>query len=123
MTRTFIYHPEWKSFIDRISDPMEKLALHELVTEYGTTGEYTLSSCEFANAYFESMIKPLIDKEQKNYQDMVEAGRAGGLAKPKLVDDDKIYQMAMFGKPGAAIAKELGLSTSALYHSEGWKRA
>lgn len=90
------------------------------IMDYGVTGEYDLLGADemVANA-FESIVKPAIDRSQKNYKDSVEYGKTHG--RPKTVDDVEIIRLWKEGKKAKDIAKIMGISEAAVYHSEGWK--
>lgn len=63
--------------------------------------------------------KGAIDKAKYDYVQKVCAGKNFG--RKKSVNDEEIYNLARQGKKAQQIADELGLSKSAVDHSEGWK--
>lgn len=89
--RTFIFFPEWLNFIGTLSDKNDQLDLYNIIAEYGCTGEYHSINLTMIGA-FESLIKPQIDRAQKNYQMKVDLGKTGG--RPKKIDDNKIKMLA-----------------------------
>jgi DNA invertase Pin-like site-specific DNA recombinase len=68
-----------------------------------------------------NFIIPQIDNMIKAYDEKVERGSKGG--RPKKIDDDEVYKLALQGMKGPTIAKELGCGKSSIYDNAGWKRA
>lgn len=90
----------------------------DAIVDYGVTGEYSSENKTIA-AIMESLIVPQIDKAQKRYEERVEYGKTVG--RNKVIDDDQVRRMAREGLAARDIATILGVSATAIYHSEGWK--
>ena len=74
--------------------------------DYGVTGEYEMDMLSpMVKNTFEAMIKPAIDRAQKNYENSQTYGKEHG--RPKTVDDDRIKELYKKGLRAEAIAKEL----------------
>ena len=115
--RSFIFYPEWLDYIQRVADA-DKLDLYNIIVEYGCHGEYSNENAMMVNI-FESFIRPKIDTAQKNYEEKINAGKMYG--RKKTVDDEQIAFLAQQGFKAKQIASSLGVSTDAVYHSDGWK--
>ena len=89
-TKSFVFYPDWRMFIKGLSDEA-----------------------------FESMIKPAIDRSQKNYQASKDYGKTHG--RPKTAIEDQIEAMCKKGMKANDIAAALGCSATSVYHSEAWK--
>ena len=88
--------------------------------DYGVTGEYDPVGVDpIVLNTFESIIKPQIDRSQRNYIESQNYGKEHG--RPKTVNDEKIKQLFKQGLRAEGIAQELGISVTAVYHSDGWK--
>lgn len=120
-TKNFVFYSNWRDYIKGLSSAEDQLQLLEAIMDYGVTGEFETEGMNpMVLNTFTSMIKPAIDRAQKNYADAVEYGKAHG--RPKSVDDDMIVALFKSGYRAKEIAKEMGISEAAVYHSEGWKR-
>lgn len=116
--RSFIFYPDWLEFIDHLNNEKDKLDLYNIIASYGCRGEYETENKMMENV-FKSLIMPKIDIAQGHYEEKIEAGKAFG--RKKSVDDDQIGMLARSGLRAKEIAKQLGISEAAVYHSDGWK--
>lgn len=90
------------------------------IMDYGVTGECDLLGMDdMVQNIFQNMIKPSIDRSQKKYKEAIDYGKTHG--RPKTIDDVEIVRLWKEGKKAKEIAKTLGISETAVYHSEGWK--
>ena len=120
MAKNFVFYADWKTFIDKLSSQADKLYLLTAIVDYGTTGEYDLKNADpIVENLFESLVKPAIDRSQKNYSESVEYGKTHG--RPKAVSEDQIIGCIKAGLRAREIAKELGISEASVYHSDAWK--
>ena len=119
-TKNFVFYQNWRDFIKGLSSQADQLQLMIAIIDYGVTGEYDeLAMSPMVRNTFNTMIKPAIDRSQKNYADSVEYGKSHG--RPRTINDDKIRDLFKKGMKADAIAKELGISVTSVYHSDGWK--
>lgn len=119
--KNFVFYQNWRDYIKGLSSQADQLQLLTAIMDYGVTGEYAMDELSpMVKNTFESMIKPAIDRSQKNYANSVEYGKTHG--RPKTTNDDRIIELFKQGLKGKEIAKELGISETSVYHSEGWKR-
>lgn len=75
------------------------------------------------DAYIASMVKLVtdeIDFSKEKYQERLVMSQFAG--RKKKVDDEQILRLALTGKNSTEIAELLGISKSAVDHSEGWKQ-
>lgn len=116
----FVFYANWREFIKSLSNEEDKYQLLNAIMEYGITGEYDDTKLSpMVKNVFETMIRGAIDKSQKNYRDSIDYGKTHG--RPKTVDDYEIVQLFKSGMKAKEIAKQLGISEAAVYHSDGWK--
>lgn len=76
-----------------------------------------------SDAYIASMVKLVtdeIDFSKEKYQERLVMSQFAG--RKKKVDDSQILRLALQGKNSTEIAELLGISKSAVDHSEGWKQ-
>lgn len=119
-TKNFVFYSDWRNFIRGLSSQADQLQLMTAIVDYGVTGEYDeLAMSPMVRNTFNTMIKPAIDRSQKNYADSVEYGKSHG--RPRTINDDRIRDLFKKGMKADAIAKELGISVTSVYHSDGWK--
>lgn len=119
-TKNFVFYQNWRDFIKGLSSQADQLQLMTAIIDYGVTGEYDeLAMSPMVRNTFNTMIKPAIYRSQKNYADSVEYGKSHG--RPRTINDDKIRDLFKKGMKADAIAKELGISVTSVYHSDGWK--
>ncbi len=118
--KSFVFYPNWRDYIKSLSSEADRLQLLTAIMDYGVTGTYDeLELNPMVKSVFNSMIKGAIDRSQKNYQDSVEYGKTHG--RPKTVMDNEIVELYQAGMKAKEIAKRLGISETAVYHSDGWK--
>lgn len=118
--KAFVFYPNWRDFILKLNSEKDQLQLHRLIMDYGVTGEYDPTGVDpLVLNTFESIIKPQIDRSQKNYENSQNYGKEHG--RPKTVNDERIKQLFKQGLRADGIAQELGISITAVYHSNGWK--
>lgn len=117
--RSFIFYPEWLDCANGFAQEEERVELLKMIVDYGCTGIQHESASEALTAIFNSLIKPKIDLAQAKYGEKMESAKLGG--KKKKVDEDAILEMALKGFTAKQIAAELGISTTAVYHTDAWK--
>lgn len=118
--KNFVFYANWRDYIKSLGSEADRLQLLTAIMDYGVTGEYDeLSLNPMVRGVFESMIRGAIDRAQKNYQDSIEYGKTHG--RPKTVFDSQIVDLWKSGMKAKDIAKTLGISETAVYHSDGWK--
>jgi hypothetical protein len=66
------------------------------------------------------MLKNIIDYSKTQYEKKVEMSKTAG--RKKKVDDNQVYALAREGRSAAEVADILGVSKSAVDHSEGWRQ-
>lgn len=116
--RTFIFYPDWLDFIERINNDKDKLDLYNIIVSYGCRKKYNNNN-SMMTAVFESLIKPKIDIAQGRYEEKITRGKNFG--RKKTINDMEIMTLAKKGLKAKEIASQLGISETAVYHSEGWK--
>lgn len=116
----FVFYEDWRNYINKLSSQADQLQILTAIMDYGVTGKYDLSGAnDLVTTAFETIIKPALDRSQRNYAESVEYGKTHG--RPKTLDDEQIIMLFKEGMKAKDIAKELGVSETAIYHSEGWK--
>lgn len=119
-TKNFVFYYDWRNFIKGLGSQADQFQLLTTIMDYGTTGEYeTENVSPLVLNTFETMIKPAIDRSQKNYQASKDYGKTHG--RPKTANEEQIEQMCKKGMRANDIASALGISTTSVYHSEAWK--
>lgn len=114
MDITFIVHKQWLDNIASLPIEQQDKVIGDLV-RYGA--ELPLAhSTDPVVASFVNMLKGNIDYSKQKYDEKKNGGRK------KKVDDIDIYRLAREGMNSAQIAQELGISKSAVDHSEGWRQ-
>lgn len=115
---TFIVHREWLDSIKNLPIEQQDKIIAEFV-RYGT--DLGLKHPDDAlTQSFVNILKSRIDFSKNKYEKKVQAGKSAG--RKKKVDDDEILRLALGGMKSAEIAEKLGVSKSAIDHSDGWKR-
>jgi hypothetical protein len=66
-----------------------------------------------------NMLKNRIDYSKEQYAKKVEMSKSAG--RKKKIDDQQIYDLAREGRSAGEVAEILGVSKSAVDHSEGWR--
>lgn len=118
--KSFVFYANWRDYIKGLGSQADQLQLLSAIMDYGVTGEFEMENMTpMVLNTFNTMIKPAIDRAQKNYAESVEYGKNHG--RPKTIDDERIIELFKQGKKAKAIAAELGISETAVYHSKGWK--
>lgn len=118
--RNFVFYQNWRDFVLGLSSEADQLELLRAIMNYGVTGEYDEDSMSpIVRNVFVTMIKPAIDRAQKNYNDSIEYGKTHG--RPKTVNDDAIRDLAKSGMKAQEIADQLKTSVTSVYKSKGWK--
>ena len=75
------------------------------------------------DVYISSLVKMVtdeIDFSKEKYSEKLVMSQFAG--RKKKVDDEQILKLALQGKNSTEIAELLGISKSAVDHSEGWKQ-
>jgi len=72
MRESFIFYKSFKTAIDRLEDPGEKLALYEAICNYALNGEEPVINGALAGMF--ELIRPQIDKNNIKYEN----GKKGG---------------------------------------------
>ena len=67
-----------------------------------------------------NMTKSSIDASKNSYDKKLEMSKTAG--RKKIIDDNKILELARKGLTAQEIADELGVSKSSVDKSEGWKQ-
>lgn len=118
--KNFVFYSNWRDYLEKLSSKDDQHQLMKLIIDYGVTGEYDAIGVDpmILNT-FESIIKPSIDRSQRNYANSQNYGKEFG--RPKTVNDELIIELFKNGHKAESIAKELGISVASVYHSEGWK--
>lgn len=115
---TFIVHREWLDSIKNLPIEQQDKIIAEFV-RYGT--DLGLKHPDDAlTQSFVNILKSRIDFSKNKYEKKVQAGKSSG--RKKKVDDDEILRLALGGMKSAEIAEKLGVSKSAIDHSDGWKK-
>ena len=114
--RTFIFFPDWYEFIQGLNDDKDKFDLYSIIVQYGCCGYYKNDNKKMINV-FESMMKKWIDTTQANYEKKKREEDGG-----KASLDIEIKRLAGQKVSAKDIAKQLGVSVSTVYHSQGWKQ-
>ena len=115
---TFVVHSEWLESIKGLPLEQQDKIIAEIV-RYGANCKLEYES-DAGIASVVNLLKGRIDFSKNKYAQKIEAGKVGG--RKKKVDDDEILRLAREGNTSAQIAEILGISKSAVDHSEGWKK-
>ena len=118
MVNNFIFYANWLDAIKHLNNREQENELLRQIVEYGTSGEVEVCGDGAINMAF-SMIKPQIDNMKMKYEAKINGGQTAG--RKKVVDDDQVRGLAQQGMKAAEIADLLGVSTTTVYHSDGWK--
>lgn len=118
--KNFVFYSNWKDFVQGLGSDVDQFQLLTAIMEYGVTGEYHMENVNpIVKTVFETMIKPQIDRSQRNYAESIEYGKTHG--RPKTVNDNMVKELALTGMKAKEIAKQLGISIDSVYSSKGWK--
>ena len=115
---TFVVHSEWLESIKGLPLEQQDKIIAEIV-RYGANCKLEYED-DTGIASVVNLLKGRIDFSKNKYAQKIEAGKVGG--RRKKVDDDEILRLAREGNTSAQIAEILGISKSAVDHSEGWKK-
>lgn len=113
----FVFYGEWLDSISHLPVEDRCKIVYDMVN-YGTEREMEFKEDPMVSMAV-NFVKGAIDNSKMNYMAKVEAGQNCG--RGKKVNDQKIYELAVEGNSSAEIANILGISKSAVDHSEGWK--
>jgi len=117
MIETFIVHKEWLDNIAGLPVEMQDKVIADFV-RYGVGLNLEHSEDPVAQAMV-NMLKNRIDFSKEQYAKKVEMSKSAG--RKKKVSDQQIYELAQDGRSALEIAEMLGVSKSAVDHSEGWR--
>lgn len=117
--RTFIFRPNWLDAINTLADEKDQLDLFRAITYFGCAEEEYEIKNPAVRAIFESFVKDSINNSQERYAEKRQYGEKFG--RSKVVDDEKVRELAKRGLKAKQVAECLGISEAAVYHSDGWK--
>lgn len=109
-----------KHWIDNVKDMLNEHQMQEfcyVILMYGLYEEYHKSN-DAAVQMALNFVLPQIDMMLDSYEEKKEMGQKVG--RKKTIDDVAVWKMFREGVKGADIAKKLGKTPTAIYHSEGW---
>lgn len=116
--KTFVVHPEWiEDIVDLPVETQDKI-IAEFV-RHGAGQQLQHEDDKFVSAYIKRIIRD-IDYSKNKYEEAKITGNRGG-GRKKVVDDEKIRELASSGKSCKEIAEILNYSTNTIYKSDGWK--
>jgi predicted transcriptional regulator len=118
MIETFIVHKEWLDNIAGLPVEMQDKVIADFV-RYGV-GLNLEHSEDPVTQSMVNMLKNRIDYSKTQYEKKVEMSKTAG--RKKKVDDNQVYALAREGRSAAEVADILGVSKSAVDHSEGWRQ-
>lgn len=111
-----------KSWLERIKNRTNKEQYREIcekILDYGLFEDFEESEDNLVNSHLDWLL-PQIDLMKEKYGNMIEQGKKGG--RPSTINQQEVWRM--FNEEnmnGAEIAKALGIPTTTLYSTEGWK--
>ena len=117
MIETFIVHKEWLDNIAGLPVEMQDKIIADFV-RYGV-GLNLEHSEDPVTQSMVNMLKNRIDFSKEQYAKKVEMSKSAG--RKKKLDDQQVYELARAGKSALEVAELLGVSKSAVDHSEGWR--
>lgn len=115
---TFVVHKEWLDSIRDLPIEQQDKIIGEFV-RYGVGLDMEHENDSVVQA-FVNILKGRIDYSKEKYQTKVEMSKGAG--RKKKMDDALIYKLAQEGRNSKEIAELVGLSKSAVDHSEGWRQ-
>jgi predicted transcriptional regulator len=113
----FVFYGDWYANIKALPVEVQDKIIADIV-RYGIDEELAHND-DITVSMAVNFTKRAIDESKAKYQLKVENGKING--RSKKINDNDIYELARAGKKSAEIAVELGISKSAVDHSEGWK--
>ena len=117
MIETFIVHKEWLDNIAGLPVEMQDKVIADFV-RYGV-GLNLEHSEDPVTQSMVNMLKNRIDYSKEQYAKKVEMSKSAG--RKKKLDDQQVYELAREGRSAVEVAEILGVSKSAVDHSEGWR--
>lgn len=114
----FIFYGQWHDNLALIKDEQKRNEFVWKIVHYARTGEIEYSENEFENAYIRTICET-IDKNKNNYAMKIENGKNVG--RKQEFDRERLKELIAEGRSGKDIARELGVSTDAIYHDDVWK--
>lgn len=110
-----------RNWIDNVKGMLNEKQLQEYTSAilmYGLYEEYHKSD-DVAVQMALNFVLPQIDMMLDSYEEKKKVGQKVG--RKKTVDDVQVWKLFREGVKGADIAKKLGKTPTAIYHSEGWQ--
>lgn len=118
MADNFVFYANWLDSIGSLKDRDKENELLRQIIEYGVNGSTPDCDDGLINMAF-GLIKPQIDNAKSKYEAKIANGQTVG--RKKSLDNEQIRVLARQGMKAQEIAAYIGVSTTAVYHSEGWK--
>ena len=118
MIETFIVHKDWLDNIAGLPTDMQDKVIADFV-RYGV-GLEPVHTIDPVVSAMVNMLKNRIDFSKEQYAKKVEMSKSAG--RKRKIDEQKIYELAREGRSSGEIAELLGVSKSAVDHSEGWRQ-
>ena len=115
--KTFIIHSDWLQNIAQMPLEQQDKIIAEIV-RYGTEMEMQYEDDAIVQMAV-NFVKGAIDYSKDKYAERVDAAKKGG--RKKILDEEKIAEMARDGKSSSQIAEILGCFKSAIDHFSAWK--
>lgn len=116
--RNFIMRGEWLNNFNGLPLETRDKIIADIV-RYGVGQELEYGD-DPVIASIVNMTKSSIDASKNSYDKKLEMSKTAG--RKKIIDDNKILELARKGLTAQEIADELGVSKSSVDKSEGWKQ-
>lgn len=114
---TFIVHKDWLDAIAMLPVEQQDKIIADII-RYGT--ETPAEHADDPNVVsYVNLLRGRIDVSKEDYARKKENGKTNG--RKKTVDSKEVWRLANNGYKAEQIAAQLGLSTTSVYHDEGWK--